>query len=133
MNAYKYGLSGPESTYFSPLEANDHFSRVDASTRTWDYFPVMDQNVPAGMDEQSREDALQGVPALPEECQSLSVHLWFKLLIKDAAYIIYTEEIGTGLFYLLLFMMSAYLIFSIALTGITHQENDTSSQVTNHA
>ncbi|GMI74134.1 ENHANCER1 OF DA1, BIG BROTHER [Hibiscus trionum] len=67
MNAYKFGVSGPESTLYCPNEVNDHSTRMDAP-RTWDYSSTQNTEQPAILDMPAGGDAVMGMHAVPEEC-----------------------------------------------------------------
>ncbi|XP_039048393.1 E3 ubiquitin-protein ligase BIG BROTHER-like isoform X2 [Hibiscus syriacus] len=67
MNAYKFGVSGPESTLYCPNEVNDHLARTD-SPRTWDYPSTYNSEQPAILDVPTGGDAVVGMHAIPEEC-----------------------------------------------------------------
>ncbi|XP_038722518.1 E3 ubiquitin-protein ligase BIG BROTHER-like isoform X2 [Tripterygium wilfordii] len=67
VNAYKFELSGPESTlYHGYYDANDHSMRMDVSTQAWGYPSVMNTEESTTTDMQS-EDADMGMHAIPEE------------------------------------------------------------------
>ncbi|XP_048232157.1 E3 ubiquitin-protein ligase BIG BROTHER isoform X2 [Ricinus communis] len=68
MNAYKYGFSGPGSTYYDPYEVNDNLPRMDVSRSTWEYPSVVNMEEATTTDTQSEGDAVVGVHASPEEC-----------------------------------------------------------------
>ncbi|EOX96697.1 hypothetical protein QUC31_005705 [Theobroma cacao] len=68
MNAYKFGFSGPESTFYSPYEVSDHLPRMDVSRRTWDYPSTLNSEEPATIDMQPGGEAVVGIHAIPEEC-----------------------------------------------------------------
>ncbi|XVF33738.1 hypothetical protein REPUB_Repub17cG0194400 [Reevesia pubescens] len=68
MNAYKFGFSGLESSFYSTNEVNDHLPRMDVSRRTWDYPSTLNSEEPATLDMHPGGDAVGGVHAIPEEC-----------------------------------------------------------------
>ena len=70
MNSYKFGFSGlGSSSYYGPLEVNDHLARMEVSRSGWEYPSTMDEE-PATTDSHSESegDAVMGVHAIPEEC-----------------------------------------------------------------
>ncbi|KAK8486016.1 hypothetical protein V6N11_032994 [Hibiscus sabdariffa] len=67
MNAYKFGVSGLESTLYCPNEVNDHLTRMDA-LRTWDYPSTQNSEHRADLDMPNGGDAVVGMHAVPEEC-----------------------------------------------------------------
>ncbi|GMY22416.1 E3 ubiquitin-protein ligase BIG BROTHER-like [Fagus crenata] len=67
MHSYKFGVSGPGSTYYGSYEVNDHLPRAEVSRSAWEYPPTINEE-PATTDSQSEGDAVMGVHATPEEC-----------------------------------------------------------------
>lgn len=69
MNPYKFGFSGPESTYYyGEYEENYHLPRVDAGRRTWEYGSTMNTDEPTNTDTQCEGESTINVLATPEEC-----------------------------------------------------------------
>ncbi|KAG2668642.1 hypothetical protein I3843_14G001200 [Carya illinoinensis] len=67
MSSYKFGLSGPGSSYYGPYEVNEHLPRTEVSMSVWEYPSTMNQEH-AFADSQSEGDAIMGVDSIPEEC-----------------------------------------------------------------
>ncbi|GKU88659.1 hypothetical protein SLEP1_g2896 [Rubroshorea leprosula] len=69
MNAYKYGFSSQEGTYYyGHYEVNDHVPRTDVNRRAWDYPSTVNTEEAATTDTQYRGEAGLDVHATPEEC-----------------------------------------------------------------
>ncbi|KAG2668638.1 hypothetical protein I3760_14G001500 [Carya illinoinensis] len=61
MSSYKFGLSGPGSSYYGPYEVNEHLPRTEVSMSVWEYPSTMNQEH-AFADSQSEGDAIMGSP-----------------------------------------------------------------------
>ncbi|GAV67021.1 zf-RING_2 domain-containing protein [Cephalotus follicularis] len=67
MNPYKFGFSGPESSYYGLYEVNDHLPRTELSRRAWEYPSMLNTEEPRTMDSQPGGEEVAGVHAIPEE------------------------------------------------------------------
>lgn len=68
MHSYRFGLSGPGSTsHYGMYEVNDDLTRMDFSTRAWEYPSVMNVEEPTAVATPYEEVSAPNMQPIPEE------------------------------------------------------------------
>ena len=68
MNSYKFGFSGPGSTYYGAYEVNEHVPGIEVSRSAWEYPSSMIVEEPTTVETLPTGNAVMNEHAIPEEC-----------------------------------------------------------------